>query len=310
MNTIICFRQGGNNLRLGNTLVWVEQAIDWCKRHNFTFWLPNAEQILGELCDDSSDVFSMPLDWEESIFYQSEKFRGLLGRIVQSMNEVKEKDSVSNFAFACSIIPDIMGYIDPNGNTNWSEIPTDLVEFFKKHKLVIVNDPYPFKFPDANCNKNLYLRPSKASIDFAKKSLNQNTQNIGIHIRQGDYKNWQGGRYYKDSAFYNELISSIVKKFENTDVNIFIAHNGEFEISESNQHLLKNNQLLYADNQLSDEIRDFLLLSTSNVLIAPLSTFSQQALKWGQRNNYSSGKWVPIQSNSNIPDILNKVDFN
>ena len=122
--------------------------------------------------------------------------------------------------------------------------------------------------------------------------------------------NWQGGRYYKDSAFYNELISSIVKKFENTDVNIFIAHNGELEISESNQHLLKNNQLLYADNQLSDEIRDFLLLSTSNVLIAPLSTFSQQALKWGQRNNYSSGKWVPIQSNSNIPDILNKVDFN
>ncbi len=309
MNTIICFRQGGNNLRLGNTLVWVEQAINWCKRHDFTFWLPNAEQILGELCDDSSDVFSMPSNWEESIFYQSEKLRILLGRIVQSMNEVKDKDSVSDFAFTCSIIPEIIGYINPSGHTDWSEIPTDLIGFLKKHKLVIVNDPYPFKFSEINGNGNLYLPPSKASINFAKKLLNENTKNIGIHIRQGDYKDWQGGRYYQNSEFYNELIDSIVKKFQDTDVNIFIAHNGEFEISESNQQLLRKNQLLYSDNQLSDEIRDFLLLSASNILIAPLSTFSQQALKWGQRNNYCSGKWVPIQSNSNIPDILDKIDF-
>lgn len=88
------------------------------------------------------------------------------------MNEVKEKDFVSNFVFVCLIIFDIMGYIDFNGNINWFEILIDLVEFFKKYKLVIVNDFYFFKFFDVNCNKNFYLWLLKVLIDFVKKLLN------------------------------------------------------------------------------------------------------------------------------------------
>lgn len=308
MNTIICFRQAGNNLRLGNTLVWVEQAIDWCKRHDFTFWLPNAEQILGELFDDSSDVFSMPLNWDESIFYQSEKFRLLLGRIVHSMNEVKDQESVSDFAFACSIIPEIIAYIDPKGNTDWSEIPTDLIRFLKKHRLVIVNEPFPFQYSQVNGNTNLYLQPSRLSIDFAKNLLTKSKKNIGIHIRQGDYKNWQGGKYYQTSEFYNELIEAILNSTNCANINLFIAHNGEFEISQLNKELLLNDRLICSNHNFSDVIKDFLVLSSCDLVIGPFSTFSRQALIWGKKYNNVSGKWLPIDSESDISDILAQID--
>jgi hypothetical protein len=178
----------------------------------------------------------------------------------------------------------------------------------KKHKLVIVNEPFPFKYSQINGNTNLYLQPSIASIDFTKNLLNQSKKNIGIHIRQGDYKNWQGGKYYQTSEFYNELIEAILNSSNCTNINLFIAHNGEFEISQSNKKLLPNDQLIYSNHNFSDVIKDFLVLSSCDLVVGPLSTFSRQALMWGKKYNSISGKWLPIDSESNISDVLDQIN--
>ena len=308
MNTIICFRQGGNNLRIGNTLVWLENAIDWCKKNDFTFWLPEVNNILGELFDKSSSCFTVPTNWDKSIFYDDARFYSLLARIVATMNEVKSKGSVSNFVFACSVIPGMIAYIEPQGDTDWSNIPRELICFLKEHNLVIVNSPYPFKLTESS-NTTSYLKPSQQSIEFVNKLSSNHKTKIGIHIRQGDYKNWQGGRYYQTSDFYNELISSILQYKHNhiIDYDLLIVHSGEFELSEANKNLLKSH-LTYPDQKFSDAIRDFLVLSSCNLVIGPLSTFSRQALKWGENYHSISGKWLPIDSQSNILDIVNQID--
>jgi hypothetical protein len=100
---------------------------------------------------------------------------------------------------------------------------------------------------------------------------------VGIHIRRGDYFEWQGGRYYFGDETYLSAIQQITSLLNLKAKKAFFVICSNETISPSSPLLELPNVLLHQKSA----IEDLCFLSKCDLLIGPPSTFTMWASFFG-----------------------------
>lgn len=172
------------------------------------------------------------------------------------------------------------------------EDPLGAIEFFKKsrHPIQFLScwpyfDPYSLYQHQDAVRKN--LRPKDVFLTQAQHWWNNciisqypDRKIVGVHIRQEDYKNWMGGKYYFETAVFKSKMEETSALFLNEKVTFIIFTNGNLQEKDlaSDQY-----QLIFSDNSA---IVDLILMSKCDFIIGPPSTFSGYASFMGKAPKY------------------------
>lgn len=97
---------------------------------------------------------------------------------------------------------------------------------------------------------------------------------IGVHIRRGDYRNWEGGKYYYEMSDYADTMRSLTLLYKDKKVAFFISTNEQYE------ELVFSGLTLCRFNNTT-AAHDLYTLSLCDLIIGPLSTFSRWASWYG-----------------------------
>lgn len=96
---------------------------------------------------------------------------------------------------------------------------------------------------------------------------------VGIHIRQGDYKNFKNGLYYFESEQYADIMKQAINLFPNKKVSFLICSNVP-----QNGEIFNGLDIHYATGHF---VEDMYSLAKCDYIIGPPSTFSMWASFYG-----------------------------
>lgn len=96
---------------------------------------------------------------------------------------------------------------------------------------------------------------------------------VGVHIRRGDYKVWNNGRFFYELDQYLLFMNRIKETFSEKQISFFICSNEWFEID----IFPGLSCFRYQRNEPSAEILDLHTLSMCDYIIGPFSTYSRWA---------------------------------
>lgn len=96
---------------------------------------------------------------------------------------------------------------------------------------------------------------------------------VGVHIRRGDYKIWNQGRFFYELDQYSQFMRRVKDAFPDKQVSFFISSNEWFD-TDSFTGL---SYFRYKQNEPSAEILDLHTLSICDYIIGPYSTYSRWA---------------------------------
>lgn len=131
-----------------------------------------------------------------------------------------------------------------------------------KHKQKIVDFFTPTEF-------------FKNKLDDFFVQFNKNETVIGIHIRHGDYKTFEDGKYFYTVEQYLEIIKKLALLFENKTPHFVICSNEKINLSVQDTKGLK---ITYAPGH---ELLDMYCLANCNYIAGPPSTYSMWASFYG-----------------------------
>lgn len=119
--------------------------------------------------------------------------------------------------------------------------------------------------------------PKKEITEKASEAIDQLKKSsdlvIGVHIRRGDYKVWNNGRFYYELDQYLQFMKRVKETFPEKQISFFICSNEWFEIDVFNGISC----FRHPQNEPSAEILDLHTLSMCDYLIGPFSTYSRWA---------------------------------
>ena len=102
---------------------------------------------------------------------------------------------------------------------------------------------------------------------------------LGVHVRRGDYKTWQGGRFFYSDAQYAEVIRRFVALHPDSKVEVFVCGN--------DPNLMSIKEAVGADITLhipnGNPAEDLCMLSECDYIIGAPSTFSLVASMYHDR---------------------------
>lgn len=156
-------------------------------------------------------------------------------------------------------------------------------------------------------HKNLPLMStaeSRALFSFEKKLLTKvssfleqvrQSANliVGIHIRRGDYKYFQEGKYYFEDEVYLDYMQQLKNLFPEKNISFFIASNEPFDQA----YFASVNCFQIAGALPTDDLCG---LSLCDYILGPMSTFSMWASYTGK---------VPLRFIETRNELLRLVDF-
>lgn len=295
--TTLIFRQGGNNSRIGNTFVWVENARSWCDQNDFGFVFSPGVNMFSYFFRNCEDFFYSPNFefYDRSGFLINEKkYVEMFGRISTTVaqNSGSEKGVVQ------TILPNSLGYLSM-GAIKWDSVD-GLCESLRKFSYVIVDEPFPFSLESPNPPEGiLEVKPYVESllVDESKRIY------ATVHVRQGDYVRWQDGKYYKDDKFYNSLIRELVNR---TNKRIAVVHNGEFSLDSD---LLSRVYTSSWSDGYPAHINDLLTIACSSYVLGPYSTFSRFSCALNERIGKEPPTLTFFDCDADVDSILKDVIF-
>lgn len=125
------------------------------------------------------------------------------------------------------------------------------------------------------------LSPKPEVIDevqglFGKKR-DSNTIIIGVHIRGGDYRYWQKGKYFFTQQQYRHICDSLKSEFPESKVKFFLSSN---ELIDQTTFPPNADFFSLPDSNPS---KDLYALSQCDYIVGPPSTFSRWAAYSGEK---------------------------
>jgi hypothetical protein len=98
---------------------------------------------------------------------------------------------------------------------------------------------------------------------------------VGALVRQGDYRKWNGGRYFFESSEYYELLLDFVSELSNNNVGILLASD-----EPQSESVFADDCFIFTTGIAGGDgnyIESFIELSLCDVVVTPPSTFSVSA---------------------------------
>lgn len=169
-------------------------------------------------------------------------------------------------------------FLQPTHNNDSLQLE-QLLKIKRKDKVVYFSG-WLFRNPDGISKYyreiKRYFKPIDEIYTKVKKYIEEQRRGIdilvGVHIRQGDYKHWQGGKFY----YRNEEVRDILRDFsDKTDkrVKFIICSDGEVDTQ------------LFSDLDigmgLGTEIEDLYTLAKTDLIIGSNSTYGSWAAFYG-----------------------------
>jgi hypothetical protein len=94
---------------------------------------------------------------------------------------------------------------------------------------------------------------------------------LGVHIRRGDYAQWQNGQYYFDDAVYAAHINRFAELHPDKTIHVFLSTNDSQVSAEAYQQACPKVVIHHFKGSAPE---DLFMLSECDYLIGPPSTFS------------------------------------
>jgi hypothetical protein len=138
--------------------------------------------------------------------------------------------------------------------------------YFHKYRKEIIDYFTPVESYQNNIMR--FMQPLKDQYDLI----------IGVHIRHGDYRNFEGGRYYYTLEQYWEVMRNTASLFPNQHICFLICSNAK-------HNLAKHEELRYVLGP-GHPLEDMYCLAQCHYIIGPPSTYSMWASYYGQAKLY------------------------
>lgn len=159
---------------------------------------------------------------------------------------------------------------------------------FKKLEEGVVNEVYVGSWDFTNRvglekyqkEISVYFSPKEKYVEQSSKYISKIKKNfdfvVGVHIRHGDYKKWEGGKYYFSFLEVRKILDDYLasRKDRSTKKYFFMICSDE----KIDEDFFKG--LSYA-TCLGTEIGDLLCLSMADVIIGSRSTYGSWAAYYG-----------------------------
>ena len=115
---------------------------------------------------------------------------------------------------------------------------------------------------------------------------------VGIHVRQGDYQNWESGKYFFSSEQYAGIMTNVENLFPGERVSFFIAS----DEAQTKKTFAQHSAIFGGESA----IEDMYTLAACDYIVGPPSTFSAWASFYGRTPRY---KLKDIESPITIEDF-------
>lgn len=112
--------------------------------------------------------------------------------------------------------------------------------------------------------------------DYIKENFEHNAIIVGLHLRRGDYRTFEGGKYYYSLENYLSIIEKLNTEFQ---------HKVKFMIASNDNETLKyfknfNLPIVFAPNH---ELLDMYCLAMCDYIVGPPSTYTMWASFYGNK---------------------------
>ena len=156
----------------------------------------------------------------------------------------------------------------------------------KNHRFLLIQG-WRFRDPENLCRHASEIREYFKPISKILNNVNVLIEKIrakcdvlvGVHIRQGDYREWRGGRYFYDVEKYVDVMKKIEKIFPNEDVGYLVCSDEELD-----KEVFKGTNFFFGSNHL---VEDLYSLAECDYIVGSFSTFNQWASFYGGVPLYS-----------------------
>ena len=139
-------------------------------------------------------------------------------------------------------------------------------------------------------------------IENNVSKLLDNSLRLGIHIRRGDYRTFQGGRFFYTDEQYVHIIRSFLALHINEKVHVYICGNDPNLNRDYFLQRLNNCKVIFPDGNPG---QDLCLLSHCHYLIGAPSTFTLVAAMYRDLPLY----WIEDPSLPVTADSFKKFDY-
>jgi len=276
--TLILFSQGPTqHSRIGNSLVWMSKFSYWLKQASLDSFFPwGYESYRAYFAGSSNWVAS---NNEAHSLYTSNFNEPLsavsLARQSRSIeHEHETKKSLEPFSW------DSLQISDGNGELIYFAGKVDIcsdevMDAIRKHRLAIFHKPFNFLF---NADSKLYgeeylaIAPCQELLSLNQQYINDcsiGKPTAALHIRRGDYQDWNNGRFFYDDDFWVEKVSGLIK-------NNFQPWVFSNDLTESLAARLNAYGAIISNGSFED---DFVRLMLMDRVSGPPSSFSGMAVK-------------------------------
>ena len=125
---------------------------------------------------------------------------------------------------------------------------------------------------------------------------------IGVHLRGGDYRTWEGGKYFFTQEEYAHLMDEVLALYPDKKVKFFLSTNEQLD-----EAIFRGKPLVEMHNPTA--IHDLYTLSLCDRILGPLSTFSRWASFYGRVPLLFIERNQPITSDSQFSVITDFYHF-
>ena len=115
----------------------------------------------------------------------------------------------------------------------------------------------------------------RKNVDTLISEMRQQTDTlVGVHIRHGDYANWENGKYFYSIAQYRSAMQRVADQLGDQRVTFLVCGNGDLRLDQ-----FAGLNVCFGTGHL---IEDMYALAETDLLIGPPSTYTQWASFYGQ----------------------------
>lgn len=202
--------------------------------------------------------------------------------IIENLSKFARKLNIKNFL--------IFDYMNIEDRNNIALYDKQILE--NRDKTIFVSG-WEFRVPELAIKyrdyfKEKYTPKLEMSSYIYIKEFEKYYIKVGVHIRRGDYKYWNNGKYYYEDEVYNDKIEQFSNLFKDKKILFILFSNEEITLKPKQNYIISK----------CDWYEDHYLLSLCDYIIGAPSTFTIWASFIGN---------VPLM---HILDIDDKVDLN
>lgn len=248
-----------SNGQLGNKLLISAHAIAYCLSRN--------ETLLNAVLGHDITYFSVPRFARNRIFVvNSERLRLIFSIAVHGLQQAANSFSARSLFDQYHI--------------GW--VHTELASLTRRNRTWLLLEGEGFRSTiDLQLHqatirklftpKSTYRKQVEMIINKLK---GEGSLLVGLHLRRGDYKQWQAGKYYYDDLTYLNYIKQAKRLFNDQNVQFILCSDEPI-----NTNLFQYENVYISTNEV---IVDLYLLASCDFLIGPPSTFTGWASFYGE----------------------------